>query len=123
MRSFIVFLCVIIVVGISSLIAGCGGEEGPTSTCTEMVTDLYAIPNCAMWDVSHTQPSLMSASQALVGCRKTTIIVNNNCEQCSGLLRDYLNCRPTKCEWSESLQFYVADDCNDEMDRLLNCCS
>lgn len=100
----------------------CGSDSKP-STCTDLVMDLYSTPNCSMWNLSFTPPVKIPANEALVICRRFVSIIGSSCNECSGLLRDYLECRPTKCEWDNKFKFYMADDCNDEVDRLLECCS
>jgi hypothetical protein len=116
MKGFVFILVVVTMVG-------CGGQaEMSEGSCTEMVTDLYSIPNCALWDISTNPPTRLTASQSLMSCRLTVATVNSKCSQCGNLLNEYLNCRPTKCEWNEQFQFPVADDCNDELDRLSSCC-
>ena len=114
------YLVIVFVSGL--LLVGCGEEESIPS-CTETMTDLYAIDNCMMYDISVSPPAEMLMSEAVYWCRQVVNETENYCSSCRGRLVEWLNCRPTACVWNESAQMFLANDCNDELDALVVCCN
>ena len=102
---------------------GCGseGDEEPP-TCSEWVQALYAVENCAMYDISVSPPAALSQNEVTIWCREVVGVVNTNCTECEDEMNAWLACVPDECTWNESMQIYLANDCNDEYDRLLACC-
>jgi hypothetical protein len=105
-------------------VMSCGGSPLDSApTCTESLEALYNVEDCAMYNISVKPPAKMGLSEAMLWCRQVVTETQQKCSQCEDQLAAWLRCTPTACIWNQSAQMNLANDCNDELDRLVTCCN